>query len=137
MELKNYLENYCTAKGWHFVNGRKGDQNMEDAVNWFNDSVEGFGNRDTFLFLDPYTTDTDTDGIDTFAGSMMIVTPNDLDDRDADIYDKMIEPLKPEIKAMNQKMRCTYDISRFNQIDVYNVKDLNVSGISIQFNLKG
>jgi hypothetical protein len=135
MDVKNWLETYCDVKGWNFIHGRKHDQNLQDAVNWFNDSVEGFGNRDTFLFLDPYTTETNADGNDTFTGSLMIATPNDFDERDGDVFEKMIAPLKPQIKLMLQSMRCTYDVNRFTQVDVYNVQDLNVSGISVQFNL--
>lgn len=136
MDIKDWLQNYCDERQWVLVHGRRHDQNLDDAVNWFNEAIEDFGDREVFVFLDPYTTETNSDNIDTFTGSFMIASPNDLDDRDADIFNSIVKPLKPLVKKISQSMRCTYDVNRFSQIDVYNVKDLNVSGINISFNLK-
>lgn len=136
MDIKQWLEVYANNRGWRFVFGRRAFHNLEDALNWITDEM-GVENRETFLFMDPYTIGTDTDGNETYRGSFMVLTQNNLDLEDDVNYELNHMPLIDDKKLMVQAMRCTYDfVSDLQSVPMFNELDLNASGFNHTFNLK-
>lgn len=135
MDFKTTLENIATAKGWKFQYARRDFQNLWDASGFVADTIEGYGNDETVMFVDPIKRGENDDGTN-YTGSFFVLTRSNHDKKYKDRTTLFIDPLIAELKSIRQGLKCNYDITTWASTEVINVFDLNADGLLINYQVK-
>lgn len=137
MDFSTALENLALSYGWRFVHARRDYQNLTDAINYVSDELEGYGNGETVLFLDPVERSGRSPEI-TYSGNFMVLTRSDIDDTYEGKREKYIVPLLETVHGtMQNNLICEFDLDAWRSIEVINMFDFNADGLSVRFSAKG
>lgn len=138
MNIKDKLEELALANGWSWDYGRSDYHNIRDAKDFKADTDEGFSNDETILFCDPIRTSKvrATNQVQSI-GQMILLTRSNHDKMYSERYDLFIEPLKAALDSMYNKLRCEWEITRWEDQEVINFFDYNADGLIINFTVIG
>lgn len=142
LDLIDTFEAYCVTLGLEFSYGTQANRNL----------LQNDKEIDKIYFLlDPVTEVTvgsefGGDGEKTFSGSFLLVVQSSLDMvhhnqkgvvKTEGKYLKNIKPLKTILNSFRSKVDCSdLEITNWSAIDVINVLDANMDGLTVQFGLK-
>lgn len=136
MDISNDLKDYATLRGWKCHYARRDYQNLVDATTFVADTVEGYSEGETMMFIDPIRRKSLSDGI-SYAGSFMVLTKSDLDDDYFSRKQKYIDPLiNTLLKTLKDRLKCNYDVDLWDSVEVINQFDWNADGLAITFSVR-
>lgn len=138
MDPKEFFEAVALDYGWKPIYARRDFANTYEVVQWLESEIDSYHSNETIMVIDPIKRSKGSNsGSMVYSGSLLILTVSDLDETYEKKHEKFIKPLIPVVHGtFENTLRCTYDVERWESIEVINQFDRNADGLSVSYNLK-